>query len=617
MGQVINYPEHGGGHDESNVAVSGDIGMAGQNFKNISDALSRKSRVVVDYDGDVFINDTLLISDNTEFIVTPRTWLKQSPGINKAMVVTRNTFDPWSSISISWSSGKIATVTWTNHSLTPGKSIVINGATQPEWSDIFDVVTIVDVNTFTIALPFIPSAAPTGAILAKVCHENIRVDVNLDYNFTQNNTALSTNSKRMAGVFAFLKDSVINVRSRDVFKYGCLVAGAKNVYGRVVSTAPVNSDSVKLYGPLNNVTFDATAIAPEDSASIQALEPAAFINYMPCVGNVSQSFISVQASVTTAGSGAAVIYSDPTYTQDFVGVTNSKLISVNADIPALAIKPGATFSAATSKLKNVNITNCDIVNGVGHGLSVTTAIQKLRLSDVSFNGNNAPTTRYLINIAAGAVIDTLVVESSKFVGPWPGTTNYGITINGSDVTVNTIIFRNIVVEGASTLRFLQTSSSATVKKIIFEDCSFSNCDHIATLFVAGTSVVFRGGNYSNNFCLVNFRASGSIIFEGTPNISGATSGVIRAETAGTNVNVYASSPINLISGNLFVSVGGLANLDFRSGFISVPNILATGVLRSRGSECFSVAAAGTIPANTPVICDGTNWISKLNQSHTA
>lgn len=601
--------------------TSSNEDFASYNVKAIQDALDKGGIVCVDARGDVYLNSPVYVGDNTELVIAKGTTLKAKAGSLTSLVQTKAMLAPWSTVSVAWASGKTATITWTNHSLVEGDALVLQGATLPagsDWWDVYRVSSVVDANTVTIRLPFAPTAAPSGTITAKRCNRNIRLDVSLHHNY-DNNSTTGQNMGRMASVLAFIADSHVVVRAQNVYKYVMLLAGAINVTGEAWGLPNSRSDTLKVYGPCRNIEMRVYGQASEDCASFQALEPAAFIAYMPSHGNITNVTVrNAGAYNTTAGSGAMVVYSDETYSISDVLVRDSELHSMAGTTPAFAFRNGNAFVPATAKIKDVTLRNNVMSSAGAPAVRVDTKARCLRIDGGRIIPSDADNVRP-ISIENGGVLNALIVENLDFEsGAWPvAGSGYFAQVNGGGIC-DVIIFRKCVFRGSSNLRVMLINASSSCKHILFEDCEAESIDVLCRVEQGATiapTVVIRGGKYKGVLTGVNARMSLKVVIEGAPVFDGMTNGVARCELSGTAVELIGGDGAQYLNGSLPFVCLTTATMTPRGKMLPV-DIGATGVTKAGGAECYNTAARGTIPANTRVVSDGTNWYNATNLSQT-
>lgn len=591
------------------------------NRSTLQSAIDSGGVVYVDSPGDVYLSSPLYIGDDTQLILASGTQLKAKDGSLTSLIQTKAYLAAWSGVAIAWSSGKTATITWANHGLIEGDAVVLQGATLPthsDWWDIFRVASVIDANTVTIRLPFVPTASPAGTITAKRCNRNIRLDVSIHHNY-DNNSTTGQNLGRMASVLAFIADSHVVVRAQNVYKYVMLLAGAINVTGEAWGMPNSRSDTLKFYGPCRNVEIKSYGHASEDCTSVQALEPAAFLAYMPCQGNITNVTVrNAGAYMTTAGSGPFVVYSDDTYSISDILVRDSEMHAMAGTTPAFSVKNGNAFVPSVAKIKDVTLRNNVMSSTGAPAVRIDTKARCLRIDGGRIIPSDADNVRP-VSIENGGVLNALIIENLDFEsGGWPvASAGYFAQVNGGGIC-DMIVFRKCVFRGSSNLRVLLINASASCKHVVFEDCEAESIDVLCRVEQGATiapTVVIRGGKYKGVMTGVNARMSLKVVIDGAPVFDGMSNGVARCELSGTAVELIGGDGAQYLNGSLpFVCLTS-ATMTPRGKMLPV-DIGATGVTKAGGAECYNTAARGTIPANTRVLSDGTNWYNATNLSQT-
>lgn len=569
--------------------------------------------------GEVYINNTLTIGDKQTLTTVKGTVLRQAPAVNKVPVVTKAYLAAWSTGTIGWTAGATSPLALPAHGLVVGDSIVINGAVNGsgvelhDWWDGFEVITVTDADNVVIALPRIPTVAPTGTVNVKRCHRSVKLDVDVFWDFAKNPGATANN--RHAAIMAFVADSdTLKVRSRDVHKYGLMLAGVRNVQASSETYPFANSDTVKVYGPYENVVVRAKGTAPEDCFSTQALEPAAFIAYMPCRGHGRNiEFIQPTAGVLSAGSGAGVIYSDDRYTQRNIKLTGGVLRSRGVGIPPLQIRPGVDFTAAQSLLRDVTLDQTRLEPGDVDAIRVITKLRTLTLRQVDFRKPTAD-SRFMVYVTNAGIVDTLLIDGVVFDdATWPAAAaSYFVNNEG---VIRNMIFRNCYFNASTFMTLFRQGGAATTQRLVFDNCQVDQGGQLARIESSAANapiVEVLGGKYAGMTIGVSAYRSAKVIARGV-DLSGMTGGLARANGASAVIELHEQG-CTFSGGSVPFAVGTAGGtVDVKSQSTPI-NIGATGINKSAGNMCFNTTAQGTIPANTLVAATGTQWKSVLDPS---
>lgn len=597
------------------VVLSSSESAAAENLARLQAAYQSAGGKLVIAGGTVYINDRMLIDDGAHVVTAPGTTIKAAAGSNTLLIGTAPLDESWVPVTVTWSAGRTASIAWPAHGRQVGDDIVLQGGTPAAtWDDIYTVVAVSDAGNLTIELPFVPTSGPGGTVTAKRCIRAPYLDLSLDYNYAANPGAADMD--RMASILAFVSRGEIRLRTRDVFKYGGQLAGAADTFMEVESIVPVNSDTIKLYGCYRNVRIRAVGQAAEDTLSTQALEPAAFVGYMPCRGNGRGAIIEdAYCRATTAGSGALVIYSDATYKQSGIKIRGGEM-RAGGSIPAIAIKNGAGFASSSAMITDVEIAPSVIGASGAPAFDVLTRVGKVLFAPAVIIPPDAVTTR-IARVPNGGVVEQLIFRGRVDLGAWPASTGYFAEVAGGGVA-RQIIFDEATFVGGAALRLMLINNLASVNTVHFRNCVASGIDQLVRLDATPTitpRIIIDGGDYTGVLTGVNARTSATVIVCNAPKFDGMSNGVLRAELSGTVVEYINDGSRILSGGSLDFVALTAALINFKSPNLPV-DIGATGVNKAAGNAVFNTAARGTIPANRPVVCDGASWLNATNLSQT-
>ena len=563
----------------------------------------------------VFVSSHVSV-DSNQSIKTEGPTIKMRPGVSDFVIGTTSEDAAYSSVSVAWSAGNEATITWANHGCVHGDAVVLQGVigtTYRKWFDVVRVQSVTDANTFKVTLEWTPTASPTGAMTAKKCVKNISVDVRVNHNYSGGNNGAGRT--RMASVWSFVSDSTINVKADpDTAKYVALVAGAMNVQGSAVGLIETTSDTLKYYGPLRNVQMRAEGNSPtEDCFTIQPYEPPAFIAYMPCLGEINGVSVDRPSAITGGGSGAIVVYSDSQFGMS--GLVIDKGIAASfGSTPGLHLR----FGEGTPSTETIG----DItVNGtqISSGNASTVRVQSFKARSLTFNGAKlqAPkdSTLRVIDLDSASLLRVLKFSDMDIdLGAWPSVTWQAVLLNG---TVDLVEFVNCNIRGSSNLRLVFVNIGSSVREIRFTNCTATGIDSLVSVqtgALVATRIKFDGGYY-NMPTLASSKISG-VVVEVSANtvIDNATNGILRYDTAATSGVLVDHGASYLGTSVPFTGVNG-GTVELRAPYTSV-DISSTSQKRVMGSQCIASVAKGTIPAGHPVISDGTSWYSRITPSLT-
>lgn len=260
---------------------------AAQNQTLIQSALDSAGAVNLLGSGVVNLTGTLFIKSDTRLTIDNSLELK-APSTPSGLVLDSSIISAVkSSVTIAWTSGLTATVTWVGHGLSSGDPVWIVGAAQYQFLGVFAVESVTNVNTVTIKLNRLPTTTATGGITAIKADSNIYISGgiwNKNYTGGNVNTGSQTHTIRLGGVAGL---TVENMNFKDSQKYCICLGAVKNVVVKGITTKAVSSDGIKLYGPAFGVSIsNVSGVYGDDVISMQTKEPALYASYIWTFGDV-------------------------------------------------------------------------------------------------------------------------------------------------------------------------------------------------------------------------------------------------------------------------------------------------------------------------------------------
>jgi hypothetical protein len=552
----------------------------------------------------------------------PGVQLRQVDGTNSYMVATEGYGKTPKACTVTWTAGNVATITITGgdglHECVEQDAFVLQVASpgtnstnnaDAVWAQVLRVAAVTNGSTLTVRLPFTPAAGPVSAVTFQRCTRNITVDLDLDYNFAGNNTA-GANPNRMAVILAFLADSTVRVRGKDVFKYLVLAAGCDNVAFDVGSMPNAHSDTFKGYGPMNNCTIKVFGQAGEDCVSLQALEPPNFIGYMPCQGNIRNTRIrGISARVTTGGSAPVVVYADPVYNISGTVIEDGESVATAGTGHGLNIRAGTVgggsgfaFAPVMANLSDVTYRNMEASSAGGDSFALQTPMQRLRFENCVIRAPGLTSQR---GVYLNDAVDVLEFNGMNFsLDNWAPAAGNAFMRNVA--RAKTVRFNACRIRGkaaTTVLRFiLMDGASAQCDSLEFNNFEIADMDLLGRFeltMAAAPQVALRGGVSANVLTIANFRRAGGVLILDGATITGASNGVCRSEGSGVVSTVYGFATL-LGSSKLAVSVNG-GKVNLRTPFIPFDVSVDGAALNPVSGQQFTAAATlGAIPAGLPV-----------------
>jgi len=586
--------------------TAGSTSAASTNTTALQNALNAGGLVQVTQPGVYYINTTLIIGSNTQFILSPGVQIALTTASGGVINMLRTSCadaaikGQWTNVSLTWTAGLTCSAAWTAHGRAVGDWVFVYGsALAPStFNGLFQVVSVTDANNFVFELHKVPSASPTGQATALAANTNITVEGGL---WNQNRatlgltaTLMNTHGLVLGGV-AHLK--VRNVQGRDCQKYVVHCCGLVDADIQNVSSDFTNSDTLKLYGPLQSVKArNIYGNCLDDIVSVQAKEPVAYIGYMYAWGDVQN--VEVDGVDGISSTSCAVAYGSP---NEYMGGLKFKNIS---GIAGSALRIAGDTSGVIDDIEIDNLT------GTGTSAQFTidslATVNNIRMVSAKYRPANYTTP---VPFFSGSA--TPAIGNIEFIG-----------CNFADIGVNSgwimtvyaaisqMTFTDCNFKSAGNLSILQVNS--VIGNIAFNNCNAVNILNTVSLNtnVSGTpSVTFNNSNL-NVYGLVASAFACTINLNGNRLALGAN-GLARSNAA--VAIAVKSAGNNSISGSVLTVGSGTGLFSVYGWDLKVaPN--ATGVQRTAGSYCFNNAAAvGTLVQNNAVICDATNAANSWKQ----
>lgn len=587
---------------------------AADNHNKLTAALSDRSSVIVNcLSPDVYVDDTVVIPSGKSLKTAQGTTIKMASGANKMVICNEGLLRAFSTATVAWNSvdGRKFTVSWVAHGLSVGDGFCIQGSNITSFNTVFVAAEGTTADSVVAFANKLPTAAPTGSVNVKKLDINTVIDVYADYNKAGGNNGIDKDT--MCSVFAFMQDSNIKINGKDANKYISQISGSLNV--DIDVSGDSSSDIMKFYGACRDIRGKVSGTSHDDCFSIQAKEPAAFIAYQPAVGPISGVTISgfsvQQVDTLKSHSGGFVVYSDDEYEIDGVLVKGGSIR--DSVSPAVVIRAGNTFSPASKLIKDVTIENVNMAGGSAvFNMHVTTKVETVKLINPVLNvsliatrqielSNTSDVTRliidswqfdssqftsgstYLVNLQG--VLDSFSVINSKIAGTVTG--NAARLVQLGALGVKSVCVKNSNLSYLNQICNVQ-AGSAVVPKFVYDAVNAENCPS-GVLCSSNTDVYMYNSTFNTVPAAGRSNASGVTVrgFDYGSTYSASTA--LSATTGGIVVPMTTTTPCNISA--------------------------ATVSKTTPGAFAFSTTVAGTIPANRPVVCDGTNWKDMTNLSN--
>jgi len=350
------------------MALSTDIGRAAINAEKINAALSKRGHVVIAAgQGTVYVSETLIIESETHLQVGKGTRIRRTDGMRAPILENRahrnHEADARTTVTIAWTEGSVATVTWPNHGLTRKNYIWTKGATGASantYNSVFRVMSVLSANTFTIHLPEVPKAAAGGTIRALVCDHAIHVQGGeWDGNYANvGNPEITYNRDNwmLTGIGASLFEDYEHYDHHRGMTSGALAdVTFRNSFS--IGNDNVSSEAHKTFGPINGLLLENLNMnGSDDAMSIQTEEAPEFAWANQSEGdiwNVTVRKCRGQSANRPAGA-AIVLYCANGY--KFAGMVFEDCTGHSTQGAGFAITYGNSFNGGT--VEDLTLRNC-------------------------------------------------------------------------------------------------------------------------------------------------------------------------------------------------------------------------------------------------------------------
>ena len=564
------------------------------NTRAIHEALDGGGLVTLTAPGEYLINSTLVIGDDTHFLLGPQSIIKLAGDTNTAMLMCDSDFLNGTTVMVAWTAGAVATVTWTAHGLLETDYVWLRGATQPEYNNVFRVGRVLTADTFEVVLNRTPSTTATGTISGVRCTRNFSVSGGVWDGNRANN---GTNTAGYTYNILFSIYAAANFAIRDTvfknFRRG-ITTGAVADYlverCTYVGDEDYACEGHKTYGPVNGGTLRNLVIrSTDDGMSIQPKEAPAFSwTGIPFgdIYNLTVDTVNAQ-SMTSAAGGALLVYASDNEVVEGLTVKNANLYCAKGS--GLILKYGDTFSTGkinSARFENINAkTNTPSTQ---YALSVSCNVDNLMLVNfVPVPGNY---TNTIMRTQSTATIKSLVFDGMRLENTGlPSSAGNLFTISG---VVDSLVLRNCVIRASQTNATFMALTAA-VNSIVLDTCDIQNVSRILNVNT-GTLLNYtvRDCYIANVASVIEPRSTATPTRVGLYNniFSSITIGVVRPST-GTGVVCKIYGAGNTFSSATPVTVFGPATFEVYTFDIAVDPITVTGLATTAGQFLTSTQAA--------------------------
>lgn len=575
---------------------------AASNTSRIQALLNAGGDLAIIGSGDIYINNTLVISGRTKLSVPSDLKLKQLSGTNKKLLTNAAVNAAFATVAVSWMAGVSASVAWTAHGLSKGDMVWLRGVAgtaQSQYSGVFQVTAITDANNFVVRLRRRPTAAPAGTFECKRCDVDITIEGGIwDYNVAENSAA--TGLETMGMVFGAVHGlNLSNFEGRNCRKY-VVCLGAVSDFRLIGMHSPsTGSDGVKVYGPaFDGVVDGLTGYFNDDVCSIQPQEAAPYAQYDFTGGGDTINVVMRNINALSENASLAVLYGATNQFADNILIEN---IAGKSSSSAVRLTNGSGFNGCLIGQVDVkNIEWQDDRNGALITVSGSQSFRALNIAGILSDPAIAmPSfTSEIIFVGSGVSGHMFRVSGIRtFLGV--GATALTLSAAG----FSEIVFENNSIMGSSSGTAISiTGAGAGARKLDFRNnriASISQGIVVASTAAATSHFIFEANDANCSSALVNPSVACKISLRDN-RLSTMGNGVVRASGA-VAISVFSDGN-SLESGSwLTISGGSLVSVfgnDFQAD--------VTAIQRTNGSFLFNTnAAAGTLAAVGRVTCQGT------------
>jgi hypothetical protein len=591
------------------MGVNNGVESAASNTGIIQTQLSSGGVAGIYTSGVVYISDTLIQSSGSHLVIGPNTTLKMTSGVNKTLVSNAALLTAFATVTVSWSAGNLATVTWAGHGLAVGDAVWLRGVagtSQSQYSGVFRVLSV-SGNNVTLLLRRRPTAAPAGVYEAKKADQHVRLTAHgtIDYNATQN--ASATGSNTISVVYGGVDGlKVDGANFADTKKY-CICVGAVTSFEISNIYAPnAASDGVKVYGP----AFDGEVAGirgryNDDLCSIQPQEAAPYAQYDYTGGGDCINIAVKDINGESSNAALFVLYSSANQYAD-----NIEVDGVAGRSAAQHVKMYSGVGYSNCRVGRVRLANIQWQSESDRETIVFDASQTFKLLEIdgllgSEVAGVAGATKSPIQFSSGGV-DVLKIKGLRgFIGANIPFINFSGTFSCAIVDVG-----DYQVAGSSAGTLIKLGGTGTARSVSVKDGKATTLAKMVDVGSGVTSVPniqIESGDI-NAASVVEANAACTINLRGGSRFTAST-GVIRATGTGTAVAV-TSSGNTLASGN-WISQTGTPAVSVNASDITAD---VTTLARTPGATVYNTnTAAGTLAAAGRVLCDasGTSGSWKL------
>lgn len=613
------------------------------NVAAIQAALNGGGLVSILAPGTYYINATLIHPSFAVLMLGAGVWIKQLPQTNKLMWATAAYFVTPTVVVPTWSAGSLVSIPWTAHGVTTQDYVILQGATQTQYNQIFKVNTVVDANNITVLAPIAPTTSPTGTISIRKATRNFAIIGPGGFDYDYSNNGGGTGPNAFTVLIGYAANFVIEkVQSINAFKY-CFNTGAvmdysiNDCYGEGAQTGS-SSECLKNYGPARNgLITNLRGRTSDDFSSIQPSEDSAFLLYRWTFGNIINIRFKGVFGQNTAGTGIVSLYCDDNYTmteicyEDIYGQissTGGSIFSIlknqsgtngifgNIEVNGLY----GTNEAAAGYVAQLGVSQITgdrlIIRGMtGRGqieqlhTYSTFTCNHLQIDDTFLSVPTTASAKESISINGGTIRKLIInrLQATQTAS----STAYAIAINASP-TMQSLDINDCVLDGATNRRLVALTLGTTARISLRNNQQRTSGDSFLVLNQSTAVTIVADNNNSDASVIFNLGSSVGAItatLVAEKNVASANSlGFFRFNQVTNAMTVTLRTANNIITNSAHIVVpAGTPSITMFCSDIAVDPLTLTG-LQTTAQQTLVSSRAGAINQG-PTVRSAAGWVA--------
>ena len=573
------------------LSTANTAATATTNTAELQTAMNAGGLVQILTPGTFYINSTLTIYPNTNFVLARGVVLKLFAGSNCNMIRNRSWSSARTAVTVLSTPDSGITIQATSASLPAvGSYVIVLGASPRVYNGCYRVLTS-GAGVFTgamstrVAPAETPATPATGTITWMQADENIRIEGEFDYDgVNQSASNWQTFGIYLRRLYNFRSDTTI----RNATKYALALG---NIYASSVDRAAfqTNSDGVHIMGSWDDLNIGTVqGVTGDDMVAAGNSDYSVYIDSDHMNGDggtLNVGTILCDGSLTAFKYyGATGFVAKSIVVGNIQGRTSGGSGYVN-----LINDPGALLGTA-STLENFelgSLTPTEAISVAGVQVSGVITIGSMKIGALRVSVNNNANARPVL-IAASAIVTSLHIDDLQITSAAYTPSSFGVYIIG---TVTDFIIGNFYIKNAGIAFF--SAGSAGAGRLSVGNWDTINCGQAYKTVSANSQELFIGNIMRNGY-------------QSSPHIE------LSNSAGGTTFRCATAT--GMISSDAFGGSGGNKNVTY------APQIgIDVGTLgRTVNCMCVHIGTRGTLVSGNMVICDATGATNSWKQvSNTA